>query len=495
MVDDAPENIEVLILLLHDTYRLQYAPNGARAVAIATSDDPPDLVLLDVMMPEMDGYEVIRQLKANEKTRDIPVIFLTSMSGGEDETRGFSLGAGDYIKKPFNPEIVKARVKTHLALALAHKRLARQNKELSNAALLKEDIERINRHDLKTPISSVIGLPEFLLKDANLTDDQRETLKTIRGAGYQMLNMVNSSLDMYKMEIGTYKARISPVNLVQLIWTITNELQELAESYAVSFTFSLDGAPLLPEMAFMVAGEETLLYSMFANLIKNAIEASSGGIVSVTLRKNGLAQVVVHNDSAIPENVRDKFFDKYVTSGKMFGTGLGTYSAKLIATTLRGDIQFETSEEKGTDIIVTLPFPESAPKPKERAQKVDVTNLAFLIADDMQNIRQIVKRTLQQMGVRKILMANDGRGAIKELEEHKIDCVISDWNMPHVSGLELLRWVRTESNCKDIPFLMVTAERSEEQVLAAAHSKVSGYIVKPFTPQMIRDKVESILNR
>jgi signal transduction histidine kinase len=282
---------------------------------------------------------------------------------------------------------------------------------LLKAAQLKEDIERINRHDLKTPISSVIGLPEFLLKDANLTAEQKETIETIRGAGYQMLNMVNSSLDMYKMEMGSYKPRIAPVDLAQLLRTITTELRELAEGYSVTFAFSLDDAPLPAEATFMAAGEETLLYSMFANLIKNAIEAlPQGGVVSVTLHKDELAQIVIHNASAIPVDVREKFFDKYATSGKTSGTGLGTYSAKLIATTLHGDIQFETSEEKGTDIIVTLPLPESAPKPKERGQKVDITKLTFLITDDMQNIRQIVKRTLQQMGATKIVMANDGKG-------------------------------------------------------------------------------------
>jgi putative two-component system response regulator len=116
LADDAPENIEVLTLLLRDAYRLQSATNGAKAVAIAASNDPPDLILLDVMMPEMDGYATIQKLKENVRTANVPVIFLTALRSETDESKGFSLGAVDYITKPISPSIVLHRVKTHLSL-------------------------------------------------------------------------------------------------------------------------------------------------------------------------------------------------------------------------------------------------------------------------------------------------------------------------------------------------------------------------------------------
>ncbi len=115
-VDDTPENIDVISGLLRDDYRVKVALNGVRALKIAQSDSPPDLVLLDIMMPEIDGYEVCRQLKNNPLTKNIPVIFLTAKSEVEDEAKGFELGAVDYITKPISPSLVKARVKTHLAL-------------------------------------------------------------------------------------------------------------------------------------------------------------------------------------------------------------------------------------------------------------------------------------------------------------------------------------------------------------------------------------------
>jgi len=116
VVDDTPDNLTLMSGLLKDLYRVKVANGGERALRIAESDAPPDLILLDIMMPEVDGYEVCRRLKANSQTRDIPVIFLTAKSEVEDEMLGFELGAVDYITKPISPPIVLARVKTHLAL-------------------------------------------------------------------------------------------------------------------------------------------------------------------------------------------------------------------------------------------------------------------------------------------------------------------------------------------------------------------------------------------
>lgn len=116
VVDDTPENLTLITELLKDLYRVKIATNGSKALQIAFSSEPPDLILLDIMMPEMDGYEVCRQLKKDSQTADIPVIFLTAKSEIEDELKGFELGAVDYITKPISPPIVLARVRTHLRL-------------------------------------------------------------------------------------------------------------------------------------------------------------------------------------------------------------------------------------------------------------------------------------------------------------------------------------------------------------------------------------------
>jgi serine phosphatase RsbU (regulator of sigma subunit) len=137
LVDDAPANIQIVTSILKDIYKIRVATNGTKALALAKVAPFPDLVLLDVMMPEMDGYEVCTRLKADPETQDIPVIFLTGQTETEDETRGFDVGAVDYIHKPFSPAVVKARVQTHLVLRGIREQLAQQlltiQKELETA--------------------------------------------------------------------------------------------------------------------------------------------------------------------------------------------------------------------------------------------------------------------------------------------------------------------------------------------------------------------------
>jgi sigma-B regulation protein RsbU (phosphoserine phosphatase) len=132
LVDDAPANIQVANAILKDDYKVRIATSGPKALELVKAKPLPDLILLDVEMPEMDGYEVCRRLKIDPGTRDIPVIFLTGKTEAEDETRGFGVGAVDYIHKPFSPAVVKARVQTHLALRETREQLARQLAAIQN---------------------------------------------------------------------------------------------------------------------------------------------------------------------------------------------------------------------------------------------------------------------------------------------------------------------------------------------------------------------------
>lgn len=130
VVDDTPENLSLMSEVLRDDYRVKLAPNGERGLQIAQASPPPDLVLLDIMMPGMDGYEVMRRLQADKATADIPVIFLTAMTGVDDERQGLDLGAVDYITKPISPSIVQARVRNHLQLKTVREFLQHQNEFL-----------------------------------------------------------------------------------------------------------------------------------------------------------------------------------------------------------------------------------------------------------------------------------------------------------------------------------------------------------------------------
>ncbi|WP_428357506.1 response regulator [Methyloprofundus sp.] len=132
IVDDTPTNIQLLNSMLREQYKVKAATNGEKALKIARTEPQPDIILLDIMMPAMDGYEVCRQLKSSPLTAGIPVIFITAKTGAEDEQQGFALGAVDYVTKPFNPDIVKSRVRTHLELYAQQRILHAENKELKH---------------------------------------------------------------------------------------------------------------------------------------------------------------------------------------------------------------------------------------------------------------------------------------------------------------------------------------------------------------------------
>src|SRR5271155_510807 len=144
VVDDAPANIQIALAILKEIYQVRVATNGAKALELAASQPVPDLILLDVVMPEMDGFEVCTRLKADPKTKDIPVIFLTGQTEIEDETRGFEVGGVDYIHKPFSHAVVQARVNTHLNLRGIREQLAQQlhsiRSELETARLIQQSI-------------------------------------------------------------------------------------------------------------------------------------------------------------------------------------------------------------------------------------------------------------------------------------------------------------------------------------------------------------------
>jgi serine phosphatase RsbU (regulator of sigma subunit) len=169
IVDDTPTNIGVISGALRGSYKTKIASSGQKALALASAEDKPDLILLDVMMPEMDGYEVCSRLKADPATSEIPVIFLTSQTSPDDETRGFEVGAVDYVHKPFSPAVVKARVRTHILLREARAQLAQQllalNNELEMArkiqlSILPQELPKLPRLNIAArylPMTAVAG--------------------------------------------------------------------------------------------------------------------------------------------------------------------------------------------------------------------------------------------------------------------------------------------------------------------------------------------------
>ncbi len=351
VVDDVPTNISVTVDTLKYDYKVMIAIRGQHALDIAVSDHAPDLILLDIMMPEIDGLEVCRRLKSDERSREIPIIFLTAMGENEDVVRGLELGAVDYVTKPVNHEVLKARVKTHLQLRDAQKQLQRDLELVQENAALREDVERITRHDLKNPLSVILGYASMMADDEELGESYRESARFMEESAFTAMDMVNNSLNLYKIEQGSFQLEPMPLDFIKVIEKVIASVATLADQLRVKLEFF----PAAREVHIL--GDKMLCHSLLTNLLRNAVEAApEGTAVTVRLESGDQAVATVHNQGAIPEAIRDQFFEKYVTSGKKQGTGLGTYSARLMAEVQNGQIDFESSDEAGTTLRILLPL-------------------------------------------------------------------------------------------------------------------------------------------
>jgi DNA-binding response OmpR family regulator len=348
IVDDIATNIEVLAGALKDEYAIKVAINGRKALEIAAAFHI-DLILLDIMMPVMDGFEVCRELKADPKTAGIPIIFLSARDGVEDVVAGLKLGAVDYVSKPADPTILKARLSAHLTLATAMSDLQRQNELLIENAHLREDVERMTRHDLKSPIAVALHGSQSLLT-SELSDSQRESARMIGQAASNALEMINRTLDVYKMEKGEYRPQLEAFDLGELLAKVAEQTDLSFDSRGVKVRLNRPGG------AVVGLGEPLLCYSLFNNAFKNAAEASpNDGVITVELAPGyGCVHVVIENQGEVAPAVRAHFFDKYAPSDKVGGHGLGTYSIRLMAEVQGGDVAVDTGDGV-TRLTITLP--------------------------------------------------------------------------------------------------------------------------------------------
>ena len=337
IVDDTPENIEVLVEILSPEYRTKVALTGEKAVGLCAGDGPPDLILLDVMMPGMDGYEVCRRLKVAEPTRDIPVIFVTAKTEEQDETKGLELGAVDYITKPISPAIVKARVRTHLALLTQRQQIEESYVRLQELESLRDNLTGMIVHDMRSPLMAIMGGVQLLSEKLDEADEDFQFATMATAAASELNEMVTSLLDISRMESGHMP------------------LEAIAEFEEIRLAVTGESTP--------AAVDEKLLHRVFQNLLNNAIKFSPGGsTVLVTVARDGECVRVAVADSGpgISEEYREKIFEKFgqvearKKSQKHFA-GLGLTFCKLAVEAHGGQIGVDSEVGRGSTFWFTLP--------------------------------------------------------------------------------------------------------------------------------------------
>ncbi|WP_321494092.1 hybrid sensor histidine kinase/response regulator [uncultured Desulfobacter sp.] len=357
VVEDCESDIDALVACLSGNYQVRVATDGDSALK-CIRQDVPDIVLLDILMPGLDGFEVCRQIKNDPELKDVLVIFVTSLTEVVDETKGLEMGAVDYITKPFNFAVIRAKIKTHLELALAKKELDRQNRILKENIELREQMEQIYRHDLKTPIQVVLGAAQLMSLPGDLNEtNRRNLLQEQINACFTMIDMLNRTMVLYKMEQEICPVNITRVDVMPLFERITMAFAKKMAKRQILFKLFINGVPADIGCPCVISCDEMLFYIMMNNLFANALDASpDGGTIAVRIHgpEQGRVTIEIENKGLIPEPIRDKFFDKFVTYGKSQGTGIGTYSAMLTAKLHNGSISFSLSEEAGTTTITVF---------------------------------------------------------------------------------------------------------------------------------------------
>ncbi|PZD70903.1 Phytochrome-like protein cph1 [Acaryochloris thomasi RCC1774] len=263
IVDDTPENLRLLSKTLTEQgYEVRAVKNGAMALS-AVQMDPPDLVLLDIRMPEMNGYEVCQQLKANVKTYDIPVIFLSALDDTLDKVTAFEVGGVDYITKPFQTEEVIVRVENQLTITRLREKLVAQNEELLHSNRQLEQFAYVVSHDLQQPLQVILGFAKLLgfKFEQNLGNEGLEFVARITTASTQMKDLIEDLLTYSR--IGAEPKPLEPTDCETLLAQVLANMQIAIDQQGATITHD----PLPTVMA-----DAVLLAVLFQNLIDNAIK-------------------------------------------------------------------------------------------------------------------------------------------------------------------------------------------------------------------------------
>lgn len=344
IVDDSSMNIKILAEIFGADYELSFATHGMEALKIA-EQSKPDLILLDVMMPDLDGYEVCRRLKAKIATSDIAIIFITGRNDVEAETLGMEIGAVDYISKPFNSAVVKARVRSALLVRQQFKQLTEMNHRM-------EELIGIVSHDLRNPISTIYSFSQLLLtKDIDLEDGLRRISKLSSSA----LELISDLLELSSLKRGKLDIKLAPCRWQELVEITIMQCRAMADTKGVHLEVEGDG-----EVLFMADLKRIL--QVLVNLTNNAIKFTPTGrkVLISGVKKDGafILSVVDKGVGIEAERVQWIFnmeskSSTLGTNGEK-GTGFGLPLSQEIALAHNSEIKVTSEVGKGSRFYMTL---------------------------------------------------------------------------------------------------------------------------------------------
>lgn len=367
IVDDNLENLKILSATLSEQgYMVQSVTSASMALTVAQLA-PPDLILLDILMPDMDGYEVCKHLKECKKSSDIPIIFLSSLHNVAEKIQAFKLGGADYITKPFQVEEVLARVKHQLTIRRLYRQIEAQNQQLQHeiierrkaeikavsASVAKSNFLANMSHELRTPLNAIIGFSKLMSNDALLNAEQQENMSIIKRNGDHLLELIDDILQLSKIEAGAVELDEKNFDLYRLLGNIKEIFQIKLERKVIQFNIIV--ASNVPQYIYSDAKK---IYSCLSNLVGNAIKFVFQG--SITLRVSFVDEAgtyrllfeVEDTGCGISPSELDNLFNAFTQADagrkSLQGTGLGLAITRNFVQMMGGEIKVISTVGKGS---------------------------------------------------------------------------------------------------------------------------------------------------
>jgi signal transduction histidine kinase/HPt (histidine-containing phosphotransfer) domain-containing protein len=447
IVDDDTANLMQLIHILQPEYTVFTARNGSAALEIAVKS-LPDLILLDVVMPEMGGFEVLSELKKSEKTNEIPVIFITGINDNDNESEGLALGAVDYIRKPFYDMVVKLRVRHQIQIINLKQNLENAAETAETANRAKSSFLASMSHEIRTPMNAIIGMLELLTSEP-LNSRQMGYIKDIRHSATSLLTIINDILDMSKIESG--KMEIVPVDydFWALLDNINSMFTYVSEEKGLKFNFDVDNK--VPRYLF---GDDIRLRQVLINICGNAVKFTEKGHVQLSVINSDDTLIFKISDTGVGiknEDI-DRLFNSFqqtdsAKNRRIIGSGLGLAICKSFVELKGGVITVESEYGKGSTFIITIPLVEgdsekvkAAATPKGR--KLFAPKAKVLVVDDNEFNLKVAVGLLNLSGI-SARTASSGSAALEMVQKTDFNIVFMDHMMPEMDGVETTSVIRT----------------------------------------------------
>jgi signal transduction histidine kinase/HPt (histidine-containing phosphotransfer) domain-containing protein len=446
IVDDDAANLMQLIHILQPEYTVFTAKNGSAALEIAAKS-VPDLILLDIVMPEMSGFEVLSELKKSDKTNEIPVIFITGINDSDNESEGLSLGAVDYIRKPFYDMVVKLRVRHQIQIINLKQNLESVAEAAEAANRTKSSFLASMSHEIRTPMNAVIGMLELLTHEP-LNSRQMSYVKDINQSATSLLTIINDILDMSKIESG--KMELVPVDydFLALLDNIHSMFTYVSEEKGLKFNFEADSK--VPRYLF---GDDIRLRQVLINICGNAVKFTEKGYVQLNVINSGdtLTFEVSDTGAGIKNEDIGRLFNAFQQTDStknrgIIGTGLGLAICKSFIEMKGGTITVESEYGKGSTFIITIPLikgdgekAKTAATPKGR--KLSAPKAKVLVVDDNEFNLKVAVGLLNLSGI-SAKTASSGLIALEMVQQADFDIVFMDHMMPEMDGVETTTAIR-----------------------------------------------------